>query len=384
MKKFLSLIMVLALSLSLAACGGGSSDKPADKPAESGAPAENKGDAPADGEVYTCSLQFTFPESSAAKVEEKLHELEEASNGRLKFEVYYSYSMVSNADVVDALQDGTLDVAGLMPVEYSFFNLNGRLTAMPLMGYPTNESATQIYLSELYNNADMMAEFTDNNLIFWAGSMVPGYQMWFAEDVTATDPSIFSGLTIMCDNAEMQTFIADNGGAVAASYPPDYYSNLSNGVAEGLVQHLNCVNAFGCIELIKTAVNFGEGGFYNMPLVYCISENFWNSLPEDLQTLMGDYADDICRAAYDNDMQQLENNQVTLEQSSATIVTLDEGQIAQWQSAFAGSLEDALGTISSANPAADQVYQEYTDMIANYDAASFSIGTNNFGNEVAW
>lgn len=375
MKKFTALMLALVMALSLAACGGntGGSEKPS---------GGNK--QPSNDEVYTVSLQFTFPESAAGPVEAVLKEMEEASNGRLKFEVYYSFSMISNADVVDALQDGTLDIAGLMPTEYSIFNLCGRLSTMPMLGWESFESAAKIYMSMIYNNEAMLAEFTDNQLIPWGGTMCPGYQMYFAKDVTKTDPSLFSGLTIMNDNPEMQAFIAAQGGAVAASFPPDYYSNLSNGVAEGLVQHPNCVNAFGCMELVKTAVNFGEGGFYCGPLVYCISESFWNKLPEDLQALFGEYSDDICKAGVASDYGQLEVSLPALEASGAKVITLNESQMAEWQAAFQPILDSALDTIAKANPAVYDTFDQLTEMIANYDAASFKVGTNNFGYEVEW
>lgn len=383
MKKLMSLALALALAFSLTACGGGGGSTGDGGSNGSG----NGGSAPqGDGDtVYTVSLQFTFPDSSAAPVEAVLREIEEASNGRLKFEVYYSFSMISNADVVDALQDGTLDIAGLMPVEYSMFNLCGRLSNMPMLGWDDVESASKIYMAMLYSNEAMMAEFSDNHLIPWAGSMCPGYQLYFAEDVTATDPALFKGLTIMCDNPEMQSFISGQGGAVAAAFPPDFYSNLSNGVAEGLVQHPNCVSAFGCMELIKTVVSYGEGGFFTSPLVYCISENFWNSLPGDLQTLLGEYADDICKAAVVSDLSQLENvSMPALEASGANVVTLDDAQMAEWHTAFQPILDSALETIAASNGAVHDTYDQLVDMIDSYDAASFQVGVNNFGIEMDW
>lgn len=376
MKKLLSLALSLALVFSLTACGGGNGGGSAGSGGDGGSTSSSD-------TVHTVSLQFTFPESNAAKLEEVLHEIETASNGRLKFEVYYSFSMVANGDVVDALQDGTLDIAGLMPNEFSLFPLNGHLCALPMLGFESNEAANKIYLSLLYNNEAMMAEFTDNDLVFWAGSMCPGYQMFFAKDVTDTTPNVFSGLTIMSDNPEMQAFIASKGGAVAAAYPPDFYSNLSNGVAEGLVQHLNCVKAFGCVELTKTNINFGEG-FYNTPIVYCMNENFWNSLPEDLQQIMADYADDISRAAFDNDAEQLAGNKQALMDSGAAVIDLDESQMAVWTQEFQSTLDSALDNITTANSAAPEVYEQLTGMIDSYDAASFQIGTTNFGTEFEW
>lgn len=127
-------------------------------------------------------------------------------------------------------------------------------------------AACQIWLNLLYSNQDMMDEYTKNGMVFWGGYMCPGYQFYSSKEITDTTPSAFNGLTVMCDNAEMQSFINGNKGGAISVFPPDYLSNLQNGVADALVQHVNCAYVFGCFDYVKTAVFFGEGGFYNLPL----------------------------------------------------------------------------------------------------------------------
>lgn len=83
------------------------------------------------------SIQFSFPEESADGVKKVMAAIEEESGGRIKFDTYYSYSFIENADVVEALNTNQLDIAGLMPSEYSCFALNGRLCSLPLLNYPS-------------------------------------------------------------------------------------------------------------------------------------------------------------------------------------------------------------------------------------------------------
>lgn len=360
MKKLFALIMALVMVFSLAACGSSDSNATDDK-------------------VYTVSLQFTFPETNCAPLQAVLDEMEEASNGRLKFEVYYSSSMVANADIIDALQAGTLSVAGVMPAEHSILQLNGRLSGVPFLGYESYEAANDIFLNVLWNNEDMLAEYSDNGLVLWAASMCPGYQFYTTTKIDEADPSLFAGLTIMTENAEMQSFVSSNGGASVAAYPPDFYANLSNGVCEGLVQHLNCLTAFGCVELIETAVFFGEGGFYNYPIVYCMGEDFWNSLPEDLQQIFIDYSAAYSAASFNNDKDQYDGNLANMEAAGVNMIMMTEAEIAEWQEAFQPVLTQLLSSMN--NDAAESVYQQFVDTIASYDADTFVVGANNFGVE---
>ena len=382
MKKLIALFLALCMVFALCACGA-KDDAPA---AQAGSQAAADPAAPVNSdEVYTVSIQFSFPEESADGAKQVMSAIEEASGGRIQFEVYYSYSYVDAGDLVDALETNQLDIAGLMPTEHaSVFPLNGAMTALPLMNYPDWEASTKIYLSMLYNNADMMAEFTDNGMVFWAGYMCPGYQLYSSKALTDVTPSVYNGLTVMCDNAQMQQFINQNKGGAISVFPPDYLSNLQNGVADTLVQHVNCAFVFGCFDYIDTAIFFGEGGFYNLPLVYAFSERFWNDLPADLQAIFAEYADDMCYASHMSDMGLYANVAMPALQASANIITLDDAQIAAWQDAIKPIVDSAMTDIAGDSPNAPAALEQLKTMIANYDAATFQIGTNNFGHETVW
>lgn len=376
MKKWIAMLLAVCMLFSLCACGG-TSDASAAASADSGTTAP-------EGDVYTVSIQFTFPEESAAGAQQVMAAIEEESGGRIKFEPYYSYSFVENSDVVEALETNQLDIAGLMPAEYSIFPLNGHMCSLPLLNYPSWEAASQIYLSMVYNNQDMMKEFTDHGMVFWGGYMCPGYQFFSTKEISDPTPEMFSGLTIMCDNAEMQSFINQNNGGANSVFPTEYLSSLQNGVADALVQHVNCAYVFGCFDYVKTAIFFGEGGFYNLPLAYCFSETFWNNLPEDLQDIFAAHASELSKASHDSDNALYSNVALPSLKEKATVVTLDDAQIAQWQEAAAPIVDSAMDSISADSPNAASAYEQLKEMIASYDAETFQIGTNNFGLEAVW
>ena len=377
MKKLLALILALVMALALVSCGGSGAPAGGDKPAD------NKPAAGGD-EIYNVSIQFSFPEEAAGGVKEVLNSIEEASNGRIKFEIYYSFSFVDAGDVIDALQTNQLNVAAFMPTDYSIFALNGRVVSQPLMNYPSWEAACKIYLSEVYGNEAMMKEYTDNGLVFWSAYMCPGYQYFTSAETTTTDPSIFNGQTVMCDNSTMSTFISNNKGGAITVFPTDFLSNLQNGVAEALMQHVNCAYVFGCFDYTKTAIFFGEGGFYNFPLNFAFSEQFWNSLPEDLQQIFADHAVAMAQKGFESDCGLYNNAAMPKLQENATIITLDDAQIAEWQAAIADTVDAAIADIAKDNAAAPDVYNELKDKIANYDPETFDIGTTNFGTDANW
>ncbi len=381
MKKLLALLLALAMVLSLCACGGAEASTASAAEGTSAA-----GEAAPAEDVHTVSIQLTFPEASAAGALEVLNAIEEASNGRIKFEIYYSFSFVESKDVPDALATNQLDIAGMNLAEYaSIFPLNGAMCSLPLLNYPDWEAANKVWLNMLYSTPEMMDEFSNNSMVFWAGFMMPGYQLYSTKELTDLTPATFNGLTVMCDNAQMQTLINENKGGASTVIPPDFLTNLQNGVADTLVQHVCCAYAFGCFDYVKSAIFFGEGGFYNLPLGYAFSETFWNELPDDLKEIFMEYADDMCYKGYESDLALYANAAYPeLEQKATSITVLDEAQIAVWQEAMAPIVESSLADIEKDNANVRTVYQKLKDTIASYDAASFAIGTNNFGKEAVW
>lgn len=378
MKKILALLLAALMLLALCACGEKTENQPPDDGTGTAA-------APADGKTYNVSIQFSFPEESADGAKKVMQAIEEESGGRIKFDVYYSYSFVEAGDVIDALDTNQLDIAGFMPSEHpAVFPLNGAMMSLPLLNFPGWEASSQIWLSLLYNNEDMMAEFTNNGMVFWAGYMCPGYQFYSSKPVEDVTPSIFNGRTVMCDQAQMQSFINANKGGAISVFPPDYLSNLQNGVADTLIQHVCCAYVFGCFDYVKSAVFFGEGGFYNLPLAYAFSESFWNSLPADLQDIFARHAADMCYESHMSDEALYSNVAYPALQETADIIMLDESQIAVWQSAIAPIVDTAMASISVDSPNAFAAFDQLKGLIGSYDTASFRIGTNNFGYESVW
>ena len=335
-------------------------------------------------DVVTVTIQYGYPAESAVEQDKVLDEMEEVSGGRLKFERYYSYSFVENGDVVDALGTNQLNVACFMPNENSQFTLNGRIVGLPLLNYPGWEAANKIYNYLIYNNEAVMKEFTDNDMVLWTGYICPGYQFYTTKELTDFTPAAFNGQTVMCDNVEMTQLINANQGGAITAFPTDYLSNMQNGVCEGLVQHANCAFVFGVFDYVKTAIFFGEGGFYNLPLCFGMSQIFWDGLDDDLKQIFIDYQDDFTKAQYYGDLGLYENAAIPTLEGNANVVVLDDAQIAEWQAACADIVAASVESLTADNAAVPDVYAQLKDLIANYDDATFTIGTTNLGNEFVW
>lgn len=373
---------VKSLQASVDALAGGEAAAPAEE-----APAEEAAEpAPAgDGKVYYVHIVYSFPEVSGDGAKKAMADVEEASGGRIQFDVDWQFGTYSPLEICSLLEKNEIDMATFNPAEHpAEMPLNGKLVCLPLLNYPGWEASTKIYLNLLFNNDAMMAEYTDNGMLFYAGYMMPGYQIYSTKEITDTTPALFDGLRVMVDQPQMNEFINANNGAASRVDVTDYTMNLSGGNQDTLVQHVNCAFAFQTFEYFKSAVFFGEGGFYSQPCVYGMSQTFWDSLPEDLQEIFMDYAAEFCYESQKADEALYDNAAYPSLAENADIIVLDDEEIAEWQDAIAPIVDAAVDEITADSPTAPEVLATLKDMIANYDADTFEIGANNFGREVIW
>ena len=419
MKKLIALALAVFMVFSLCACSGGvdtaaldeilsaiksiqetvdalaggeAAAAPEEAPAEEApaeeAPAEEPAEEAAeeipDDAVYV-RLQFSFPEASAQGALEVMDKITKASGGRIQFETYYSFAKVPAEDVIEALDSNRLDIAGFNPSEHPIeMPLNGSMMTLPLLNFPDWRACSQIYLSMLYSTEEMMAEYTDNGMYFYAGYMCPGYQIYSNKELTDTSPSVFSGLNVICDQPQMSEFIIQNGGGTDGAFPPEYLDKLARNTDDTLVQHVNCAYVFGCFDYAKSALFFGEGGFYNQPCVYGMSQEFWDDLDPELQQVFMDYATEFCYMSQVADEELYNGAAYPALEANAEITVLNDEEIAEWQDAIAPIVDAALEDITTKSPNAPEVYAKLKDMIASYDEATFEIGTNNFGLSANW
>jgi TRAP-type C4-dicarboxylate transport system substrate-binding protein len=371
----LCVLLCLVMAFTMTACGGGnqSGSGQASGGQVSGGQAGSEGKGGSNDTVYEIDLSLSFPEPAAGGILPTIKKIEGQSNGRIKFNIYYSYSLVNLQDLIDGLQSGIVDMATIVPYEYKgVFPLNGSIFGLPFMGYPSIEAASKIYREFVDKTPELKAEYENAGLVYLTSYMMPGYNLHMAKaNCGIRVPSDLKGYKLICGSPEMQQLITDNQGAPLFLPPTDYFSTLEKGVADGLIAHMNVVSAFGCApELTKTHIQFSKdpsAGAYQYNLAVVFSEKFWNSLPEDLQKLFLDNAEQLGNelAAFD---QQLLNSYMdkTIEAGNEVIYLTDE-QAAEWEKAMEPTIQSSIKALADEGYTyAEQLYKDIKETVANY------------------
>ncbi len=292
-KKILALILALAMVLALSACGSekGNSDAPGtpDTSANPGNQPDNQPADKTDDKVYTLSISTPQPaESGAGKVlQGACDEMTEKTNGRLKFDIYFSSQLVPVFNSLESVQNGTVDMAFFPTSTHAnYLPINGNLLILPFIGYPGDENVDAVYAQLCEAFPEVVSEVTDKGVTPLSTFFFGREDIFFTNDKSVQSTSDFAGLKVAIANAPVGSLVDDFGGAPVTTTQADVYTNLSGGVADSLIHHTSFILAGGCTELIKSVTMFGSTGLVREMGMYVINTEVLNKLPADLQEVL--------------------------------------------------------------------------------------------------
>lgn len=325
MKKILSLIMIVCLILVATACQSGPSTGPTADP--------NK--------VHKLKVSFAAPEFSTTEITAALDRIQEASKGRIEFVYYYAWTITSVPTVVDDLNNGVCDIAALPINEHlNLFPYSNLITYTPFLGLPGMLETADLF-TEMHNEQEAISkEYTNAGLHYWTNYPMPGYNIYTTDKNNAIKkPEDLKGLKLISSSALMQAYITAHQGAAVTAPVTEYATSLNTNVVDGIINHINVLAAFGCMDFIQAATVFGDSGTATAPMVMAISEKVWSQLSPDLQKLFNDEAKNLSHGQGGWDRDANERNINLIEEKGGTVTRLTEAEIKVWADAFAAQRE---------------------------------------------
>jgi len=241
--------------------------------------------------VFEMNVNFTVSEASARNIVEWLEGIQEESNGRISFNFYFSNSLMAIPEIPRGLHSGIADISQLpLPNFPSQFPLNTRLLQLPFMGLGDINKATEVF-NQIFNEFDELpAELAASGIMMLTANSFSPYHIHLRNPVDIREPADLAGLRLLTQKAEVAQVIANNRGAPVELPPPEFFSTLDRGVADGFVNMFGFLTMFGVYELIDAHIVFGDVGFFTDFTMVVIRLETFNQLPPDLQRLFTDSA----------------------------------------------------------------------------------------------
>jgi len=212
-----------------------------------------------------------------------LKRVEERSGGRVKFDRYWSDTLVPARQIIEALNSGVVDAGFLIPSFYP-----ARLPLINIGTLPTTNEATYAFFMAMKDLIEQVPavreELTRAGIRYLTSSSFPAYYPIMREPMRSLDD--FKGRKVR--GLGSQLVLLKTLGAAAVSMPtPEVYTALERGTIDGAIYPPLLVVDFGLHGAAKH--------LWKMPIasnvsLLVMSQRSWGRLPPAVQKIMEEAA----------------------------------------------------------------------------------------------
>lgn len=289
MKKFASLLLALAMVLSMAACGA------PNPPAAEGPDTAAPDDGGSSGAAAAYTIKFAnngvsdpeHPQNKAMYYFEEL--VEERSEGKIDIEVYTAGSLGDARTIMEGVQLGTIEMGDVENGTMSGFVPEACLWDLPYI-FSSIEQAHEVldgeigqHIQSLYENIGVKhLAYNDGGFRYFTNSKHP-----------ITSVADMKGLKIrVMESAVMINTINAFGASAVPMAFSELYTGLQQGTVDGQENPLDLIYAQNYAE-VQEYLSLSEHFYY--PRQFIINKDFYDGLPADLQTVISEAAVEACQ-----------------------------------------------------------------------------------------
>lgn len=241
-----------------------------------------------DDKVYTLKFQHSYPPSLAFYQKTGggfIDLVERWSNGRIKFEVYDAGALASVGGMLEAVDDGILDVS----LSWGGFYGGDIPEADVEVGLPLAWQNSWEAYDAYYNRGlgEVIAEAYESrfNVKHFPAIIDLQYGISTRQEINSLDD--LKGMKIRAVGL-FGKIVEELGGSATVVPGAEIYTALQLGTVDGLVYSAEANAATGLQEFLKTTIlepnmNSGAGHFL-------FNKDSWDALPADLQQVISDAA----------------------------------------------------------------------------------------------
>ena len=275
MKKpvFITLVILLVGVLSFGACGG---TEPAPTPAPTTAPTSE----PAPAETIVLKYADQNPKGGWEGQHAMLpwlESIEEATNGRVQFEIYDSQTLTKGTDTWEALKAGVADVAWCFHGYWAGMTTLADVISLPALGLETAEQGSAVLWQVYDQYPSVQKQFADNHvLLTWTSN--PYFLITTNKQITHV--ADFNGTKLRLTGGPPTELGKALGISPVNVGMPDTYSNMEKGVMDGMMAPWEAIISFRLYEVTKYYTYFPS---YVVYFTQSVNLDTWNSLPDDVK-----------------------------------------------------------------------------------------------------
>lgn len=283
--------------------------------------------------------------------------VEEASGGRLGFELMCDGLLGRVGDTVTRVEAGVADIGWDLPLSYG-----ARFAPLGVIGVPglyddANVEHASAALWRLQASGQSGVDFGSNLKLLWVQAVPNTAYYLRAAPPSNTD---LSGLRIAMGSRMRAVMISAVGGIPVRLSPPEYYQALVRGAADGAQSTVGAIAAYQLNELTHHYIYGQFGGGFTFIVM---NQASYDRLPADLQAILDEHTGEGMSRWAANYLYNFENNFLRdrmLSVPGNVRVDLTPEETAAWGPAFAAAAADWAETVENG----EQLLATYRALLA--------------------
>ena len=297
MKKLLSFVLIVAMVLTMAACGN------------------NDGQ---EAQTYTWKAANVLNAGGPWDIglQEFKRLLSEKSNGAIELEIFNGGQLGQERDTIEGLGLGTTDFVICSSATLSNFTDTQNIWDLPYL-FHTAEEARGVLDSEIGQSIlDTLSDVGIKGLAYWENGM---YMLGSTKPIET--PEDMKGLRIRTIESNLQADLYGAFGATSVVIPwGDIYTSLQQGLCD--VTTTTLANMYSAKQN-EVATYITEANQIYGPAPLLMSQSLWDSLPEDIQGIVLEAAKEACLVERDAVDAAHDSAKATMESEGCTFYEVD-------------------------------------------------------------
>jgi len=308
MKKLVAGMICLMLTISLTACGGGSKITEPDESTTYEWKAAN---------VLAAAAPWDLGLNEFARI------LNEKSDGRITLTVYSGGQLGGERDTMEGLQMGTVDFVIGSSATLSNFTDSNKIWDLPYL-FLSKDAARNVLDGEIGNEVlGTLSDIGIKGLTYWENGM---YAIGSKTPVAGAEDLKNMKIRAIESPLQADTYSCFGATAVVIAWG-DIYTSLQQGVCDA-VSSTTTPNMYSA-KFYEVAPYIVETNHAYSPAPLLMSQVLWDSLPEDIQSIVMESAQEARAFEREKIDEALESCRAEMEAAGTTFTSIDEKEFAE-------------------------------------------------------
>lgn len=356
---------IVSLSVSLAACGSTDSDAEAGETGgDNGSTADSGGDNGGDAAEEPRTLTFGYHTGEKTPIGQVwawwMAEIEERTNGSITFDAYWDGTLVKGPEIVEALTDGRVDVAQVMPTLYTTTFPITSVHELPFQS--SNSPAVSQAMAQMASDESgpIFGEFEAKGIRPLAWAIGGSSALGTVKPVATVDD--LKGLRIRGNDRSSQVMGAAGANIINMELA-EVYGSLDRGLIDGVYGvPFGFVGPLKYPEVVNSFTDTGMGVASANAL--SIGEDLWDELSDEQRRVIMEVSAEVPAKVGEFDAQFDALSCETVKESGSELHVFSEAEVEKLRAAGADKIyEDWKKAATDAGADAEAVIEAYTEAL---------------------